>query len=66
MSIDDAAERKYREELNRTWAKMRAKAKARIEAKEGGTRKQVTSRVQRAAGEALAALKRCQSEENQF
>ena len=65
MPIDDDAERDRRAEMNRNWAKERARAKA-----EGAssphtdfidqrlTRKQVANRVQRAAGEALAALRR--------
>ncbi len=33
MPIDDVAEREYRAELNRKWAKMRAMAKVRAEPK---------------------------------
>jgi hypothetical protein len=77
MPINDTAEREYREELKRLWAKMRAKARVRAEAKakrtprarprrdQNQTRKQVAVRVQRAAGEALAALKRRQIQEGQ-
>ena len=63
MPIDDDTERERRAEKNRDWAKVRAKAKAEptslprpTSVYQSQTRKQVADRVQRAAGEALAAL----------
>ena len=62
MPTDDDAER--RAELKSKWAKARAQAKARKQPAQAPvvgqaqTRKQVASRVQRAASEALAAMRR--------
>ena len=63
MPIDDDAER--RADKNRDWAKIRHRAKTEptpspyaSSAHQSQTRKQVASRVQRAAAEALAALRR--------
>jgi len=77
MPIDDTAERERLAELDRDWAMMRARAQLRAKAiakrtptprprrDQSQTRKQVADRAQRAAGEALAALKCRQNKENQ-
>jgi hypothetical protein len=65
MPIDDDAERDRRAARNRDWVKARARAKAEstpsprpTSVYQSQTRKQVANRVQSAAGEALAALRR--------
>jgi hypothetical protein len=65
MPIDDNAERDRRAARNRDWVKARAGAKAEstpsprpTSVYQSQTRKQVANRVQSAAGEALAALRR--------
>ena len=70
MPIDDEADRESRAKLTRHWAKARAKAKAgetltprTAHFDQRATRKQVAIRAQRAAGEALTALRRHQSGE---
>ena len=68
MPVDDDADR--RADKNRDWAKIRHRAKTEptrspyaSSAHQSQTRKQVATRVQRAAGDALAALRRHQREE---
>ena len=69
MPIDHDAERDRRAARNRDWAKARARAKAESTPSprptslyQSQTRKQVASRVQSAAREALAALLRQREE----
>jgi hypothetical protein len=63
MPIDENAERDRRADLNRNWAKERARAKAEstpsprpTSVYQSQTRRQVANRVQSAAPEALIAL----------
>ena len=67
MPIDDDAKRGYRVSRSRDWAIVRVRARAKAAPTPSArpvfydhprTRKQVASRVQSAAGEALAALRR--------
>jgi hypothetical protein len=68
MSIDDDREQERRAQMKSKWAKARAQAKVRQQPTEATiigrslTRKQVASRVQRAASEALADLRRRQQQ----
>ena len=69
MPIDDDTERDRRADMNQNWARERFRAKAkRVSASRPvyldptHSRKQVAIRVQLAAGEALAALRRQREE----
>ena len=71
MPIDDDTERERRAMMNGSWAKERARANVRAQSTSSSrlvyldpthSRKQVATRVQLAAGEALATLRRKREE----